>query len=124
MRRIRDRRGAAVVEFALVALLLFTLVFGMMDMGLALRSQLALNQIAREAARTAALGGDPETTTDEWAGRLVLQADQIGVTTSTEGETPNLRSVVTLSYPHHWIVGGLIGLSDRNLVATMVMRKE
>lgn len=124
MGRIGSKQGAALVEFALIVVLLMTLVFGMIDFGLAIRSQLALNQIAREATRTAALGGNPQTTVDDWAGRLGLRSAQIGVTTGTEGTAPNMRSVVTLTYPHHWIVGGLIGLTDRDLAATMVMRKE
>lgn len=124
MRKGRNNRGAALVEFAFVVIMLLTLVFGMIDFGLLIRNQLALNQIAREAVRTAALGGSAQTTVNTWAGRLGLQSTQIQVTTTTEGAAPDLRTVVTLSYPHHWITGNLIGLHDKPINATMVMRKE
>ena len=46
----RDR-GAAAVEFALLAPLFFMLVFGMISAGLALSRQINLTQAAREASR-------------------------------------------------------------------------
>jgi len=121
---IKHRRGAALVEFALVSTLLLMLVFGMIDFGLAFSDLLALNQIAREAARSAALGGSAQAAVTDWAGRLHLKTEQIQVTSTVEGTTTDPRVVVTLTYPHQWISGKLLGLQDRNLVATMVMRKE
>lgn len=62
MRRTRfdQEHGAAAVEFALVAPVLLLLVFGMISFGLALTTQLNLNQAAREGVRAYAFeGGDP-----------------------------------------------------------------
>lgn len=66
MRRTRfdQEHGAAAVEFALVAPVLLLLVFGMISFGLALTTQLNLNQAAREGVRAYAFeGGDPTAVT-------------------------------------------------------------
>lgn len=62
--RIRDEGGANAVEFALVLPVLVMLVFGVLWGGLALNSQVALNQSAREAARFGATL--PEIGTSAW----------------------------------------------------------
>jgi Flp pilus assembly protein TadG len=51
-----NNRGAALVEFALVALLLITLVIGIIDFGLLAKDKLSLGAAAREGVREAALG--------------------------------------------------------------------
>jgi len=50
-RKPRHERGAAIVEFALSAIILFALVFGVIEGGLLFRSKLALSNSADEAAR-------------------------------------------------------------------------
>ena len=52
--RLRDR-GAALLEFALVAPLFFLVVFGGIELGLMFRSHLALEDMARGAARIASV---------------------------------------------------------------------
>lgn len=52
----REDRGAAAVEFALVAGILFTLIFGTIQYGLYFWSLQSGAQAAREAARQAAVG--------------------------------------------------------------------
>lgn len=47
--------GQAVVEFALVAPLLFLLLFGIVEVGRAINAYLVLTSLAREGARTAAV---------------------------------------------------------------------
>lgn len=75
----RGERGAAAVEFGLVAMLLFTVLFGIIQFGLWFWAWQAAGHAAREAARvaavspcdssaiqdagTAALDGAPTTTT-------------------------------------------------------------
>ena len=53
--RVRTDRGAAAVEFALVAVLLVTLVMGVMEFGRLWAIQGSLAQASRDAARTAAI---------------------------------------------------------------------
>src|SRR4051794_525192 len=53
--RAAGRRGAALVEFAIVLPLLMTLLLGIMEFGMIMRDYIMLGHGAREGARTAAL---------------------------------------------------------------------
>lgn len=55
LRRRRGEQGAAAVEFALIALILFTLLFGIIQFGLWFWAWQAGGHAAREAARVAAV---------------------------------------------------------------------
>lgn len=55
---LRRERGAAAVEFALVVLLLVTLVFGGLEFGRLWMMQSSLSQAARDAARELAIKKD------------------------------------------------------------------
>ena len=58
----RDEEGAALVEFAIVAVLLFTLLFGIIEFGLAFRDRLTMANASQSAARVlAALGNETDT---------------------------------------------------------------
>lgn len=57
-RKLRGEEGAAAVEFALVVGLLFVLLFGIMEFGLAFFELQNLRSSAREGARAAAIGGN------------------------------------------------------------------
>jgi len=54
-RRLRDQRGAAVVEFALIVPILVMLVFGIVDFGWAMNRDTLVNNAAREGAREGSL---------------------------------------------------------------------
>jgi Flp pilus assembly pilin Flp len=60
-RALTHEKGASAVEFALVAPLLFLLIFGIIQFGIAFGSQLAITHAAREGARLAAVGAFNET---------------------------------------------------------------
>lgn len=53
---MRDQDGAAAVEFSLIAILLFSLLFGILHFGLTYSRQQGLHAAAREGARLASLG--------------------------------------------------------------------
>lgn len=114
------QRGAALVEFAIVAVLLFTLLLGIIDYGLLFKDYLALSQVAREGARTAALGKNYNATVEEWATKLNLGT--VDVTPVVSGTEPDVHVGVTLNYTHDMLTG-FFGPS-KDLEATMVMRKE
>lgn len=58
----RDQRGTALVEFALIAPLLFLLLFGIIDFGRALDYYNQVTQLAGQAARAAAVNRNPDGT--------------------------------------------------------------
>ena len=55
----QDQKGAAAVEFAIVASLFFMLVFGIIDFGFAFHSWNNAVNAAREGARTGAVDSNP-----------------------------------------------------------------
>lgn len=54
-----NEKGAAAVEFAIVASLLFMLIFGILEYGRIFNELEVLNSAAREGARVAAVRGTP-----------------------------------------------------------------
>ena len=60
--RIHGERGAAAVEFAIVATLFFMLVFGIIDFGFGFHSWNAIENAAREGARVGATDAGPKVT--------------------------------------------------------------
>jgi Flp pilus assembly protein TadG len=56
--KLRKEDGAAAVEFAMVAGLLFMLLFGLIEYGFAFFEMQTLRGVTREGARVAAVGGD------------------------------------------------------------------
>lgn len=75
------KRGAALVEFAIVVMLLLTIVLGTIEFGALALTQLTLTQGAREGSREASLGrpvSTIETRVRSAAG--LLQEDQIVIT--------------------------------------------
>jgi Flp pilus assembly protein TadG len=60
MRLLHNERGTAVVEFALVAPLLFLLVFGIVNFGRALDYYNQMTQLAAQGARAAAVDQNPD----------------------------------------------------------------
>jgi Flp pilus assembly protein TadG len=88
-------RGAAAVEMALVLPLLLLVLFGVVDFGRLLNTQLTLTESAREGARAAALGQDAEA-------RVRLTAGGVqGVTSTVQacpaGGSPSADAVVVTS---------------------------
>ena len=66
--KLRGEDGAAAVEFALVVSLLFVLLFGIMEFGLAFFELQNLRSATREGARAAAIGGTRDEISDAIVG--------------------------------------------------------
>ena len=58
MRRHRDERGTAIVEFALVAPILFLILFGIIEFGFVFKDSLTLTNMTRSGVRTGAAVGN------------------------------------------------------------------
>jgi Flp pilus assembly protein TadG len=81
----RLRRGQALVELALVAPIVLLLGLGMVEIGRLMQVRMQLSQVAREAARAAALSPLPELDRADWI--VPDQARALALTAaSREGE--------------------------------------
>lgn len=76
--RTGDRRGATVVEMALVAPIFFLLVFAIVEFGRAVMIKHSLTEAARAGARTAALASTINTSKAESAAQDYLQQTLTG----------------------------------------------
>jgi TadE-like protein len=97
--RFSSERGTAVVEFALVAPMLFLLVLGILDFGRALNYYNDLTQLAGQGARAAAVDRNPDGTPvgsdgscTGLGGNNSIQC-QLG---STYTSTPELKNGITV----------------------------
>lgn len=148
MRRFaRPRRGAVVVETAIVLMVLLTLLFALFDFGLAVLRHNALCDCARRAARLAALRGEkaadpaPSLGPAEFLGdaaaehplanvirpRLfTMQPAEVTIrcTWPDGGLQIGQRVVVELTYPHDLMFSSLFGDDGWPLVATSTMPIE
>jgi Flp pilus assembly protein TadG len=95
----RRERGAVLIEFALVVLLLITLGMGIFEYGAAWRSGIATVSATRGAARTASsMGADPQADyltlsslkADLASGGLLTQVQRVVIykSTTTNGQVP------------------------------------
>jgi Flp pilus assembly protein TadG len=97
-RLARSERGTALVEFALIAPLLFFLVFGIIEFGRALNYYNDLTQLAGQGARAAIVSRNPDSTAVGTANancpanNQTIQC-QIAKTFPTDGELKSGMSV-------------------------------
>ena len=104
MKSRQDERGAAIVEFALVAPLLLLMVLGIAEFGRAYHVQTTLSQAAREGVRVMALKNDPAGAIDatKEAAAPTLTLTNVTVTPAScvaSGLTPAATATVTVIYP-------------------------
>lgn len=122
--RCRNDRGAAAVEFALVVPILLTLVFGIVDFGLAINRYAVVNNAAREGVREASLGATESEIRTVVAKRMVNQQGTVIVTVACKkpddkttctswdaGQESGGLAEVTVDLTVDWItpVGRLVG---------------
>jgi Flp pilus assembly pilin Flp len=117
---VADERGAVAVEFALVLPLLLTLVFGIVQFGLALNTKLTLTHAAREGARAAIVGANATAAVKDAATGLGLQSgdvDVVGCDADEVGEQAEVEASTEfeLSIP-------FMELGDLTLSSKAVMR--
>jgi Flp pilus assembly protein TadG len=139
-RSCRKRRGAAAVEFAIIAPLFFLLVFGMIEFGRMVMVQQILTNASREGARKAVLDG---STTADVVNTVVKNLSDAKITATTSNITINPSNpatanygdpiTVTISIPFSqvsWLPAPMMlsflpnGQTDITLTAATVMRRE
>jgi Flp pilus assembly protein TadG len=129
----RNRQGAAVVEFAIVAPVFFLLVFGMIEYGRMVMVQQVITNASREGARVGVLDGSTSSNVTT-AVNNYLTAAKISTSSTTTTVSPNPPSnagyggavTVTVSIPFSavsWLPSPLY-LGGKTLSATSTMRRE
>jgi hypothetical protein len=127
----RNRQGAAVVEFAIVAPVFFLLVFGMIEYGRMVMVQQVITNAAREGARVGVLDGST-TASVTTAVNNYLTAAKIPTVTPTVSPNPPSSAgyggavAVTVSIPFSsvsWLPAPLY-LGGKTLSSTATMRRE
>lgn len=124
------RRGAAAVEFALVAPLLVLLILGLIEFGRMMMVQQVLTNGAREGARKAVLPGVTDTvvyqTVDDFMTGSSLSGHSRSVSPGPSGAAPGDAVTVTVSIPFSKVSWLPVPqwLGNNTLTARAVMRKE
>lgn len=107
MRRLwRDQRGGAAIEFAIVAPVLFTIVFGGIDMGRMLYADQSLQNATQKAARYYSLNSSYSTSSvtqylqSQVAGGMGAQVSVSYASTSSCNSNANVTcTTITATYP-------------------------
>lgn len=128
-RRLRDQRGAAMVEFAIILPLLLLVVFGILQFGLLFYNYLDLTSATRDGARRAAVSrlslNGAQTTRDAIAASTSVVDDSQTTVTITPGTpwTSGNAVNVKVTYPYELNVMGITVWSGP-MVAESVARVE
>lgn len=117
------QRGAAAVEFALIVPLLFSLVLGVIDYGMAFAQTINLQGAAREAARQGVTQGDVIASASQARGLLDDNKLETRFTVDTTAGTPGVL-VVCLRYPQSSLSGFFSWALAGTFEAKAVMRME
>lgn len=116
MSRRRDERGASAVEFALVAPLLFVVMFGILQYGYHYWALETAAATAREAARHYAVGAGQTCTQTEAQSRAGTAA--LGpVTVSAPPSSPTVGQVITVTVSFQSLDMHLFPLPDDGYVS-------
>ena len=130
-KRSKKRRGAAVVEFAVVLPLLLTILFGIIEYGWVFMIRQTLQTAAREGCRVAILSTSvsPYANVDA---RIATVMAPTGLTNSTysvvmtHATLADPTETITVGVPYSAVslVGGFFGIADYTLQGSCNMRKE
>jgi Flp pilus assembly protein TadG len=127
----RNRRGAAVVEFAVVAPVFIMLVFGMIEYGRMVMVQQLITNASREGARVAVLDGATTSSVQSQVNSYLTNASISGQTVTVNPNPPSNAGygapvTVTVTIPFNqvsWLPSPMY-LGGKTMTATTVMRRE
>ncbi|MCC6497656.1 MAG: pilus assembly protein [Propionibacteriaceae bacterium] len=129
----KSQRGAAALEFALVAPILIMLVFGVVDFGMMINSQAVFANAARDAARAGSFSATESEIVTVVNSEVSYLPNITNVATTVTcrlpgspgancsgsydaGKKPGGTVVVRISYQHHWLTPALLGLPSVSVV--------
>jgi len=121
--KLRDERGAAAVEFALIIGLLLTILFAIVGFGRAYSERVALTGAAREGARCAAVraeGCDVEEAVHNAAGAYEVN----GAISAGECDEATVGEPVTVSWNQEFTVNALVKTFEWSRPISAVFRCE
>jgi Flp pilus assembly protein TadG len=127
----RNRRGAAAVEFAVVAPLFFLMVLGMIEFGRLIMVQQVITNASREGARMAVLDGATTAGVRTTVQNYLQGASVRGAEVTVSPDPPTSAGfgdpvTVTVSVNFNqvsWLPSPMF-LGGHTLVATTAMRRE
>lgn len=129
------RRGAALVEFAIVLPLLLTVLFGIIEFGQLFKVRLSAQQAAREACRIAVLQSTAKPY-NSTSGPVMQKIQQImtaaGVSTYSasmvqivEDTTADPTVAITITVPYEDVkLTGFLSVITNDITGSCSMRKE
>ncbi|MFA7078798.1 MAG: TadE/TadG family type IV pilus assembly protein [Syntrophomonas sp.] len=118
--RFENERGQSMVEMALVLPLLLALVMGMIEFGNLYATKIELNNLARQAVRTAVVGSpaDDDDLEENLAGNLGMSEATVVIT------RPDADVKATVQYDAPLITGYIIGTGTKHLESVATMKAE
>lgn len=127
----RNRRGAAAVEFAVVAPLFFLMVFGMIEFGRMVMVQQVITNASREGARMGVLDGattaSVQTAVQNYLQAAAVQGAEVAVNPdppTSAGYGAPVTITVSIDFDQvSWLPSPMF-LGGQALTATTVMRRE
>jgi Flp pilus assembly protein TadG len=137
----RGERGGASVEFAIIAILLLTVVFGIIEFGILMFDKHVLTNASREGARAGIVMAQTRVSDAEIEQKVEDYAQKFMVTFGT-ANNPNTHVtrtwltkvpptlefgdelVVTVTYNFEFLFLSIIGLGEKTLIAETRMRME
>ncbi|MHC4454109.1 MAG: TadE/TadG family type IV pilus assembly protein [Planctomycetota bacterium] len=114
MKTIKCQKGAAAVEFAIIAPLLFTIIFGIIEFGLLFYDKQVITNASREGARLGILWGPVRPTDTEILARVASYTSNNlitfgntatpNTTISRSGNNPRDALTVAVSYNYDFLL--------------------
>jgi Flp pilus assembly protein TadG len=138
-RFLRREHGAATVEFAITAIILFSLVFGIIEFSILLFDKHILTNASREGARVGVVMQRPRVDdtairnkVDEYAKEHMVSFSASSALNTTISPSQAVRAtapfgtemIVTVKYEYKFLVLSLVGLNKIDLNAETRMRME
>jgi Flp pilus assembly protein TadG len=116
----RDDRGAAAVEMALLVPVLLLILFGIIDFGRMLNTQIALSQASREGVRGLALGTSANPTTTVQTDAFPVTGVNVAYTSCPANPGPTSVATVTATKSFTYItpISGILNMLGMSSLAS------